>query len=68
MTKLASRGRPRVANRPEYVDKIPREVLFSTQGSTGWRRRRALRGYKGNKSEQNFSHLNDKFANPEDVA
>src|SRR5829696_969295 len=35
-------------NRPECVDKIPRRVLFSTQGSTGWRRRRDISTHKGN--------------------
>jgi len=30
-------------------------------GSTWWRRRRDLRYYKGNKSEKNFDHLNEKF-------
>jgi hypothetical protein len=48
-------------NRPEYVDKIPRQVMFSTQGSTGWRRRRDLGGHKGNRSEQNFEHLHNLF-------
>ena len=48
-------------NRPEYTDQIPRQVLFSTQGSTGWRRRRDLRGYKGNKKEGDFSDQHDKF-------
>jgi hypothetical protein len=53
--------RPKSKNRPQLVDKRPQGVLFSTAGQTGWRRRRDLRGYKGNKSEQNFNHLNDKF-------
>jgi len=48
-------------NRPEYVDKIPRRVLFSTQGSTGWRRRRDVRNHKGHRAEADFSHLHDKF-------
>jgi hypothetical protein len=48
-------------NRPELVDKRPQGVLFSTAGQTGWRRRRDLRGYTGNKKEGDFSHLNDKF-------
>ena len=48
-------------NRPERVDKIPRQVMFSTQGSTGWRRRRDLGGHKGNRSEQNFEHLHNLF-------
>ena len=51
----------KLANRPELVDKIPRRVLFSTQGSTGWRRRRDLRGHKGSKKEGDFSHLHGKF-------
>jgi hypothetical protein len=55
-------------NRPESVDKRPRWALFSTQGSTGWRRRRDLRGYKGNKTEGDFSHLHDKFWGPGDDA
>jgi hypothetical protein len=36
-------------------------VLFGEVGSTGWRRRRNLGDYKGNKSEKNFDHLNEKF-------
>ena len=47
--------------RPELVDKRPQGVLFSTAGQTGWRRRRHLGNYKGNKSEKNFDHLNEKF-------
>ena len=54
-------ARRKSKGRPEYVDKIPRRVLFSTQGSTGWRRRRDIRNHKGNKSEENFDHLNHKF-------
>jgi hypothetical protein len=52
--------------RPELVDKRPRRVLFSTAGQTGWRRRRDLRGHKGNMKEGDFSHLHHKFADPED--
>ena len=48
-------------NRPERVDKIPRQVMFSTQGSTGWRRRRDISTHKGNRKEGDFSHLHDKF-------
>jgi hypothetical protein len=48
-------------NRPDIKDDRPKGVLFSTEGSTGWRRRRDLGDYKGNKSEKNFDHLNDKF-------
>jgi hypothetical protein len=55
-------------NRPDYVDRIPRRVLFSVQGSTGWHRRRDLRGHKGNMKEGDFSHLHHKFADPEDSA
>jgi hypothetical protein len=43
------RGRPRTANRPEISDDRPQGILFSTQGSTGWGRRRNLGDYKGNK-------------------
>jgi hypothetical protein len=55
------RGRPRTANRPELVDKRPQGVLFSTEGSTWWNRVRNIKGHKGQKSEKNFNHLNDKF-------
>jgi hypothetical protein len=55
------RGRPRTANRPEISDDRPQGILFSTQGSTGWGRRRNLGDYKGNKKEGDFSHLHDKF-------
>lgn len=47
--------------RPVMTDSRPRRVMFSYVGSTGWRRRRDLRGHKGHKSEENFDHLNDKF-------
>ena len=52
-------------NRPELVDKRPQGVLFSTAGQTGWRRRRDLSSYKGNKKEADFSHLYDKFTEEE---
>jgi hypothetical protein len=56
----------RAANRPEFVDKIPRRVLFSTQGSTGWgRRRRDLGDYKGNMKEGDFSDQHHKFTEEE---
>ena len=55
-------------NRPARVDKRPRWALFSTQGSTGWRRRRDISTHKRNKTEADFSHLHDKFADPEDSA
>jgi hypothetical protein len=48
-------------NRPDMRDLIPRGVMFHETGSTGWRRRRNLGDYKGNKSEKNFDHLNEKF-------
>jgi hypothetical protein len=51
--------------RPELVDKWPRRALFSTAGQTGWRRRRDLGNYKGNKTEGDFSHLHDKFTEEE---
>jgi hypothetical protein len=47
--------------RPELVDKRPQGVLFSTAGQTGWRRRRDLRSYKGNRKEADFSHLHERF-------
>ena len=51
--------------RPEYVDKIPRRVLFSTQGSTGWRRRRDIRNHKGHRTEGDFSDQHHKFTEEE---
>ena len=56
-------------NRPKLVDKRPRWALFSTQGSTGWRRRRDISTHKGNNmKEGDFSHLHDRFVDPEDSA
>ena len=55
-------------NRPEHVDRRPRWALFSTQGSTGWRRRRDIRNHKGHRTEADFSHLHDRFVDPEDSA
>jgi hypothetical protein len=52
-------------NRTELVDKRPRWALFSTQGSTGWRRRRDIRNHKGHRTEADFSHLHDKFTEEE---
>jgi hypothetical protein len=52
-------------NRPEFVDKRPRRVLFSTAGPTGWRRRRDISTHKGNMKEGDFSHLHDKFTEEE---
>jgi hypothetical protein len=52
-------------NRPELVDKRPRWALFSTVGSTGWRRRRDISTHKGSLLEGNFSHLHDKFTEEE---
>jgi len=52
-------------NRPDHVDKRPRWALFSTQGSTGWRRRRDIRNHKGHRTEGDFSHLHDKFTEEE---
>ena len=54
--------------RPVMTDARPRRVMFSYVGSTGWRRRRDIRNHKGSRKEADFSHLHDKFANPEDVA
>jgi hypothetical protein len=51
----------RAQNRPDISDDRPKGVLFSTEGSTGWHRRRDLGNYKGSKSEKNFDHLNEKF-------
>jgi hypothetical protein len=48
-------------NRPDIKDDRPKGVLFSTEGSTGWGRRRDLGNYKGIKKEADFSHLHGKF-------
>jgi hypothetical protein len=58
----------RAQNRPDVKDDRPKGVLFSTEGSTGWHRRRNLGDYKGNKKEGDFSHLHDKFWGPGDDA
>jgi hypothetical protein len=58
----------RAGNRPDIRDDRPKGVLFSTEGSTWWGRIRQLGDYKGNKKEGDFSHLHDKFADPEDSA
>jgi hypothetical protein len=58
-------GRLKSKGRPESVDKRPRQALFSTQGSTGWRRRRDISTHKGNNQEGDFSHLHDKFTEEE---
>jgi hypothetical protein len=55
----------KLKQRPELIDARPKGVLFSTAGQTGWRRRRDLRYYKGNKKEGDFSHLHDKFTEEE---
>jgi hypothetical protein len=55
----------RAQNRPDIRDDRPKGVLFSTEGSTGWHRRRNLGDYKGNKKEGDFSHLHDKFTEEE---
>ena len=53
-------------NRPEHVNKLPRRVLFSTQGSTGWRRRRDISTHKGNNiKEGDFSDQHHKFTEEE---
>jgi hypothetical protein len=57
---IEQRPAVRTANRPDIR---PRNqgVLFHATGSTGWRRRRNLGDYKGNKKEGDFSHLHEKF-------
>ena len=54
-------ARRKSKGRPEYVDKIPRQVMFSSQGSTGWRRRRDIRNHKGSRKEADFSDQHHKF-------
>jgi hypothetical protein len=48
-------------NRPDHADKRPRWALFSTVGSTGWRRRRDIRNHKGSRKEADFSDQHHKF-------
>jgi len=57
-------------NRLDLVDARPKGVLFSTEGSSGWGNVRELGTYKEDRgwSEHDFSHLHDKFADPEDAA
>jgi hypothetical protein len=55
----------RAQNRPDIRDDRPKGVLFSTEGSTGWGRRRDLGDYKGDKKEGDFHHLHDKFTEEE---
>jgi hypothetical protein len=50
----------RAQNRPDLIRR-DEGVLFHNTGSTGWRRRRELGDYKGNRSEQNFEHLHNLF-------
>jgi hypothetical protein len=50
----------RAQNRPD-IRLRDEGVLFHNTGSTGWRRRRELGDYKGNRSEQNFEHLHNLF-------
>jgi hypothetical protein len=54
-------------NRPERVDRRPRWALFSTQGSTGWRRRRDIRSHKGYRVEDNFSDQHHRFTDQEEA-
>jgi len=55
--------------RPDLVDKRPKDALFSTAGQTGWaQKRRDIRNHKGNMKEGDFHHLHDKLAEPEDAA
>jgi hypothetical protein len=65
---LEARQAKGLTNRPELVDKRPQGVLFSTAGQTGWRRRRDIRNHKGHRTEADFSHLHDRFVDPEDSA
>jgi hypothetical protein len=51
----------KVRNRPDHADKRPRWALFSTVGSTGWRRRRDISAHKGNKKEGDFHEHHHKF-------
>jgi hypothetical protein len=57
----------RAGNRPDVIRR-DEGVLFHNTGSTGWGRIRRLGDYKGNRKEGDFSHLHNKFADPEDAA
>jgi hypothetical protein len=50
-----------LTNRPGLVDKRPKGVLFSTEGSSWWDRVGDIRLHKGNKNKGDFSHRHDKF-------
>jgi hypothetical protein len=54
-------------NRPDHADKRPRWALFSTQGSTGWRRRRDISSHKGYRVEDNFSDQHHRFTDQEEA-
>ena len=58
----------RKANRPELVDKRPKDALFHSAGQTGWLGRRDISGHKKGKKEGDFSHLDQKWTDPEDAA
>ena len=59
-------ARRKSKGRPELVDGRPRWALFSTQGSTGWRRRRDISTHKGNNmKEGDFSDQHHKFTEEE---
>ena len=59
-------------NRPDMNDDRPTGALFSTEGSSGWGNVRDIKNHKvgasGQKSESDFSHLHDRFADPGDDA
>ena len=48
-------------NRPDICDLIPKGVMFSTEGSTGWGRRRNLGNYKKGRSEHDFHDQHHRF-------
>jgi hypothetical protein len=50
-----------LTNRPDLVDKRPKGVLFSTEGSSWWNRVRDIRLHKGNKKEADFHEHHHKF-------
>jgi hypothetical protein len=53
----------RAANRPDSRRR-DEGVLFHDTGSTGWGRKRDLRGHKKGKSEHNFADQHDRFFDP----
>lgn len=51
-------------NRLDISMQIPKDVMFHYAGQTGWRRKRDLGDYKGNRSQHNFADQHDRLFDP----